>query len=321
MYMYRTLIVYDSKYGSTEEAARKLALILGPARCVRAGEFTVELGDQFDFVVMAVPVYNEKPYPSLTAFVEKHREWLMKKRTALFTVSLTVSAHAVHYLEGLAKQLGDNCVYKGWVGGRLALGKLDAPDLKIINSFYGTIGQEAKDSDVFNLDKFLEMALAIKACAEAGLKALPPAEVKAAVEEFLKNHSTCALCTAWGDTARATPIEYRYQAGCCYLMTEGGEKFAGILKNRRVSIAVFDPYKSASTVAGLVLKGEVTDILTDPLSEDYRRACVAWKLNPQKMAVARPYVLNGLVVKLLEAEFFWAGFEKAGSYIKQFYKF
>jgi menaquinone-dependent protoporphyrinogen IX oxidase len=321
MYMYRTLILFDSKYGSTEEAVRKLALILGPARCLRIADFTVELGNQFDFVVLAVPVYNEKPYPSLTAFVEKHRAWLQKKRTALFTVSLTVSDRALHYLEGLAGQLGENCVYQGWVGGRLVLGKLDPPDLEIIRKFYGTIGLEAKDSDVFNLDQFLKMALALKAAAEAGFKALPPAEVKKAMEDFLAGHNTGTLCTAWGEAIRATPIEYRYQDGYCYFMTEGGEKFAGILKNKKVNIAVYDPYKGASTVAGMVLTGEVINIITDPLSEDYKKVCIPWKLNPQKLATARPYVLNGLVVKLHEAEFFWAGFEKAGSYIKQFYRF
>jgi menaquinone-dependent protoporphyrinogen IX oxidase len=321
MYMYRTLIVYDSKYGSTEETARKLALILGPARCIKPADFTVEFGNQFDFVVMAIPVYNEKPYPTLAAFVEKHRDWLNNKRTALFTVSLTTSDRALHYLEGMAKMLGNNCVYKGWVGGRLVLGELDAPDLKIIKSFYGTIGQEAKDTDAFKLDQFLKMALAIKACGEAGLKVLPPAEVKAAIEDFLQKHNTGALCTGHREIVRATPIEYRYQDGHCYFMTEGGEKFAGILANRQVNIAVFDPYKGPSTVAGMVLTGEVTDILSDPLSEDYKKVCIPWKFNPQKLATARPYVLNGLVVKLSKAEFFWAGFEQAGSYIKQFYRF
>jgi flavodoxin len=51
----KTLVVYESKYGSTELVARKLGLVLGPSRCIRVGEFK-EQDQEFDLFVIGTPV-------------------------------------------------------------------------------------------------------------------------------------------------------------------------------------------------------------------------------------------------------------------------
>jgi hypothetical protein len=315
-----TLVVYDSKYGSTEEAARKLTLVLGPSMCIRPGQFKKEYKEKFNFTVLVAPVYMGKLCPSLMAFAEKHLDWLKKNKTAIVVCAQAPGNYALHYLEPLAALLGDGCVCQGAVGGRLRVGKLDADDYASIKSYNEGLGQEMKDVDVFNLDSFLELASRLKDCAEAKFDALPVDEVKAAFEDFLKSHNTCALCTGHDDYVRSTPIEYRYAHGRFYFLTEGGRKFISIFKNQKVNISVFDPYKGSSTVAGMSLAGEVEDIVMDPLSDNFKPFVETWKMNPLKLA-ASLHKLNGLVVKLIDGEFFWAGFHKAGGNVKQLYRF
>ncbi len=71
----------------------------------------------------------------------------------------------------------------------------------------------------------------------------------------LAARTTCALCTGHGDEVRATPIEYLLVEDRLYLLSEGGEKFAHLLANPRVSVAVYDPFVSMSSLFGLQLTG------------------------------------------------------------------
>jgi hypothetical protein len=315
-----TLVVYDTKYGSTGEAARNLALVLGPSMCIRPGEFREEFKEKFNFVVLLSPVYMGKLFPSILAFAEKNLAWLKQSKTAIVVCAQATGDYALHYLEPLAKLLGDGCVCQGAVGGRMLPGKLDAEDYQSIKNFNETLGQQMKDVDVFNLDSFLALAAKIKDCAEAKFDALPAGDVRDAFEDFIKDHNTCVLCTGHDDYVRGTPIEYRYANGRFYFLTEGGRKFLSILKNRKVSISVTDPYKGTSSVAGMSLSGEVEDIVWDPLSDAFKPFVETWKVNPQKQA-ASLHKMNGLSVKLIEGEFFWWKFHKDGGNVKQLCRF
>jgi flavodoxin len=315
-----TLVVYDSKYGNTAEYARKLTLVMGPSMCIRPDEFKEEYKEKFNFTVLMSPVYMGKLYPSIMAFAEKHIDWLKKNKTAIVVCGQATGPYALHYLEPLAGLLGDCCAYQGVVGGRLLVNKLDKEDFNSIKSYNEGLGQEMKDVDAFNLDGFLELAARIKDCAEAKFDALPVSDVRTAFEDFLKSHNTCALCTGHDDYVRATPIEYRYANGRFYFLTEGGRKFLSIFKNPKVSLSVYDPYKGTSTVAGMSLAGVVEDIVMDPLSPAFQPFVETWKMNPKKLAESL-HKMNGLVVKLVEGEFFWYGFHKAGGNVKQLYRF
>ena len=57
--MIRTLVLYSSKYGSTKDAARIIALITGPAVYCSVDEFKPEYRE-FEFVVIGSPMYQEK---------------------------------------------------------------------------------------------------------------------------------------------------------------------------------------------------------------------------------------------------------------------
>ncbi len=128
---------------------------------------------------------------------------------------------------------------------------------------------------------------------------MPVAELRALVMDELAARSTCTLCTGHGDAVRATPIEYLLLDGRLYLFSEGGEKFAHLLANPRVSVAVYDPFVSMSTLFGLQLTGGAA--LVPAWSAEYGRALAAKGLAPERVR-ALPVLIHLVRIDLEEAE-------------------
>ncbi len=91
--------------------------------------------------------------------------------------------------------------------------------------------------------------------------------LKPIVEEYLGNSSICALATGYGDYVRCTPLEYSYHDGMFWIFTEGGEKFIGLEKNKRVSLAVFDKNPSFGELKSVQIMG--TAEMIEPMSSEY----------------------------------------------------
>lgn len=85
--MRKTLILYESRYGSTKEAAKILALILGPARACSVDEFEDRYKD-IDLLVIGTPIYSEQIDPKIVQFIEENSSWLKDKSIVLFCLSL-----------------------------------------------------------------------------------------------------------------------------------------------------------------------------------------------------------------------------------------
>ena len=73
--MQRTLIIYESKYGTTEKIAKNLSLILGPANYCTPDGFRDEY-KEFDFFVIGSPIYSGKFHPKITRLAEENQDWL-----------------------------------------------------------------------------------------------------------------------------------------------------------------------------------------------------------------------------------------------------
>lgn len=101
------------------------------------------------------------------------------------------------------------------------------------------------------------------------------------IEQFLKAHNTCALCTGQGNSLRVTPIEYLYTSDAIYFLSEGGEKFAHLFANPYASMAVYDSYTGFTSLGGLQIEGSIQMISF--LSEEYKQAVTKKGLNAQKM--------------------------------------
>lgn len=323
--MSTTLVVYESKYGLTERMARDLGRVLGPARVCRATDLASvapgagvchEALTAATFVVVVAPVYRHRPDQRIIDFVMDAQGWLRARRVALVCVGLATSAGAVRtYLEPLSSVLGASVVWTGGLGGRVALNWLDTADRQEIEASGELRGHRGLDDlDSFSAEALAEAALAIKAVRDRYTNAMPPAELRRVIEDFLVAHTTCTLCTGAGEHVRATPLEYAYQSGVLYLVSEGGEKFAHLLVNPRVSVAVYDDFCGMDRLAGLQMLG-VAAVLDDAAPE--RASALALRGLDEVRLAAMPYALNLIRVRIERAEFLWSRFRDQGYDLRQ----
>ena len=81
----RALVVYDTKYGATEQIANWIAEGINDADIRHVDDID---GLDYDLVVVGSPLYNEMPSPRIVEFLERYRDVLMNRKLALFIVSM-----------------------------------------------------------------------------------------------------------------------------------------------------------------------------------------------------------------------------------------
>ena len=81
----RALVVYDTKYGATEQIANWIAEGINDADIRHVDDIE---GLDYDLVVVGSPIYNEMPSPRIVDFLDKYRDVLINRKLALFTVSV-----------------------------------------------------------------------------------------------------------------------------------------------------------------------------------------------------------------------------------------
>jgi Flavodoxin domain/Pyridoxamine 5'-phosphate oxidase len=324
--MTAALVVFESKYGVSEALAGHIGRVLGPARVCRAGELlhSGALCDQAlstaEFVVVVAPIYRHVPDERVLEFVRARSAELRARRVALVCVGLATSAGAVRaYLQPLTDVLGDCVVWTGGLGGRIALDWLDAPDRDDIERAQDMRGHRGLgDLDAYSAEAVAEAALAIKAVRDSFARTMPAGDLRAHIDDFLSRHATCTLCTGAGGHVRATPVEYGYQNGLLYLLSEGGEKFAHLLVNPHVSVAVYDPFQGMDKLAGLQLLG-VAELVPDDSAE--RAEALQLRGLDEVHLAALPFALTLIRVRVERAEFLWSGFAGLGFDVRQTYLF
>lgn len=282
--MARTGIIYESDTAKQNSAVRNLMFILGAGRYFKTSEFTPELRDAYDFYFIGGPVKGSKLDARVTDFISNNLEWLGNKRVALFALGKPAT--------------GNGCFSKsaGMLGDAV-LGK------EIIN--------------VTDVPAIAEAGLRVKTLRDSGDVKLPAAELRQLVENFLEGHKYCTLCTGYGNRVRGTAVTYKYHNGHMYIVCEGAAKFANLILNNNVCIAIHAPFQSVGT-AGLQLTGKVE--ILDPASDAYHRMTEI-KGSDYERLTHLPWILWGLDVKLEKAEFWWAEWRNRGIGPKQTYYF
>jgi len=292
----RTLIVYQSKYGSTKAIAQKLALILGPAVAIAPSDFNEKYKD-FNTVVIGSPIYGELILNEIREFIQNNLDWLKTKKIALFTVSLSPSSEKA--FSDMLELLKGSVVWQGTFGGVYDPAAMDEKDSLAMEQFSKITGFDNAYTDFRDDNMFAEKALEIKRTLKNTLS-MPQDKLKAYFENFLISHNTCTLCTGHEKEVRATPIEYMYFDEALYFFTEGGEKFAHILINPNVSVAVYDNYAGFQKLGGLQISGTAEIICRE--SEEYTKVALKKGLDTAKLS-ALPVVLNMLKVNIRSCEF------------------
>lgn len=311
-----TCVLYSSRYGATRDIAQALARILGPARASPVDGFN-PAASTCEFAVIGTPVYGEAPDPRVTRFVEENRDWLVRRKVALFTSSLAPDKDG-RYRASLSHLIGPSLVSGASLGGRLEVASLDTADRTAMEAFAHMTGSPLNNADTLDWQAVAAWGLKLRGFRDTLGCHLDTVQLRSEIDLFLRSHNTCALATAGETSVRATPIEYVYADDCLYFLSEGGTKFANLLLNPRVSVCIFDPYHTMADVAGLQLTGIAR--LVDPLEAAAHSVLEAQHLTRLKLGQL-PFNLNIIEVRLERAELLLSALSKRGVDSRQVYDF
>lgn len=314
--MQRTIVLYESRYGTTEDIAKKLSLILGPSKYCRIEDFKKSDKD-FEFFVIGSPVYNEMIESKVLKFLEDNIEWIKYKRIAVFCTCISTKKE-YEYINQMLGILGDSVVYFKALGGKVQLDKLSSKDYKAIEPFCNKANMPFIDINMYDVKKVIEFGMNLKNIRDNFTRRVPANQLLKGIEEFLNAHNTCTLCTASSIGVRGTPIEYSYKNGCVYIITEGGEKFANILLNNKVSIAIYDNYQSMMKLGGMQITGEASIIYSN--MDEYDQILHFKGINPDSIK-AFSINMNIIKIKMRKVEFLYSKFKNMGYDTKQTYLF
>jgi menaquinone-dependent protoporphyrinogen IX oxidase len=309
------MVIYESKYGCTRDAAKIIALVLGPSKHVRTSKFGEECRN-FDFIVIGTPIYSGKIHPAMENFIKREKQWLREKRVALFCTCLH-GQEGLRVLREVEDDLKGDVIELGVLGGKLELQRLKESDYQAFNDFTSRIGLPPQGMDLFSQEEVINWALHIKDLRDDIFDSMPILELKKAVEEFITSHNTCTLSSGKANRVRATPVEYTYYQGQIYIFSEGGEKFANILLNENVSLAIYDAYTDMEHLAGMQITG-IAEQVAD--FGEYKKIIELKGLNMdfiQQLKVD----LNLIRVQIEKLEFINSKFKDKGYQVRQILKF
>jgi len=314
--MLKTLIIYSSKYGSTRNAAKIIALVTGPATYISVKEFKPE-HKGFDFIIIGSPIYQEKIEPSLMEFLNENREWLKEKQVSLFCLCLEKNRGLAELTE-LQDFIKVKALSLDAIGGRLIIDDLDEKDHGMIKEFFGKVKLPFKDVDFYKLDEVVNYSLKLKSLKDSMMVPVEEGRLRVAVEEFLIKHNTCTLATGHADKVRSTPIEYYYRDGNFYLLSEGGEKFANILLNENVSMSVYENYTGMNSLAGMQITGKA--FMVEEEDNEYSNILKLKGLNLKDIK-SMPVKMNMIKITIEKVEFLNSKFKIENADAKQICKF
>lgn len=313
--MIKTLVLYESRYGSTWEAANIISPILGPSRRYPISQFS-ESCRNFDFVVIGTPIYNGKIHPKMAIFLEQEKEWLKKKKIALFCTCLN-GAEGLRVMREVEDSFEDNVLELGVLGGRLEMERLNERDYQALTEYISREGLPPEGMDLFNKDEIVDLALRLKDIRDGLLDPLPASKLREEVENFLKQHNTCTLATSSRGRVRATPLEYIYNQGQIYVLSEGGVKFANLLSSSLVSLAVYEDYTDRDNICGMQITGQAH--VVEDLTE-YNQV-IQMKGMTMDFIRSLPVDLHIIRIDLEKVEFLKSEFKENGYSTRQILKF
>jgi menaquinone-dependent protoporphyrinogen IX oxidase/uncharacterized protein YhbP (UPF0306 family) len=316
--MQRTLILYESRLGSTKEAAGILSMILGPARLQKIGEENGDLDPRdLDFLVIGAPVYKGVISPLVWNYIRKNKSRISDIPSALFCTCLDKKG-GNRILDDMAELIGKNVLIKKAIGGRLAVDRIEEKDIEAMQAFFNRMSRSYENIDMMALEEIVSFGMEIKATRDSLLQMMAEDELMPLVEAFLASHKTCTLATAFKRQVRATPLEYTYQNGNLYMISEGGVKFANLIQNDSVSVAINDEYRSMESLAGMQISGFAE--MLDPGSKEYADVLRLKGISQERIS-SLGIAMNMIKVKIKKIEFLNARLKAKGQQITQILTF
>lgn len=144
---------------------------------------------------------------------------------------------------------------------------------------------------------------------DAGAVKMDRAELLEEAEKFINAHNTCALAAGSGDFVRCTPLEYSWRGGKFWVMSEGGEKFRALEKNKNVCLAIYDPYGGFGELGGMQISG--TAAIAEPWGEDYKEFLKSKKI-PEQALRGLDHTMYLIMITPRRMDFLNSDFKKRG---------
>ena len=278
--MIKTLLLYDGRMSSAERIADRLCYLIGNARVAEITEAPEDLTPYEGFCF----VFNF--YGTVTA-----------GRTRSY---LTAHAHAIDGRRIIMVGIGfSDLGYTKYV--------TDSEKAAGISGISGIFIQSENET--------LRAGYEIGRILHEPVNEMEEHKLMDRIESFIRSHQMLALATAGQGDVRCTPLEYMYLDRVFYVITEGGNKFRGILENGDVSAAIFDPIgRTGRPVVSLQILAKAAPVPVG--SDEYRIAMAARGLTEQKLD-QMPVTLFLLKIVPLRYEFLNTAFTDEGYDAKQ----
>lgn len=251
--MNNTLVVYEGKYGTAKKTAESLGYIIGNTKVVKVDEAPKDL-KAYQNVVMVFSFYGYDTLKETMHYIEAAKESLTNKKVAVVGIGLAQKDLA-NYLKIIQKELQVKEELAYFIPGDLCLKKLSKEDAEALKRFSQKIKMPITDCYTWKMEQVAEVGSKLVEALKVWEKPMPKEALKKEIDHFIIRHNMMALSTGSGTYERCSPIEYIYRHGCFYIITEGGNKFRGLLQNPQVSVGIYDEYKGMNQLGGLQIMG------------------------------------------------------------------
>lgn len=159
----KTLIIYSSKYGTTEKCSNVLKDKLeGEVAAINIKKDSIPEIDSFDTIIIGSSVYMGKISKKINEFVVKNLGQLKGKKVALFLCCMAEGADGEKQINTVYPQeLVDNAIDKELLGGEFLFSKMNFFEKFIIKKISKSDGE--KDVSKVSEDKINSFAKIINA--------------------------------------------------------------------------------------------------------------------------------------------------------------
>lgn len=138
----KCIVLYDSKYGSTESTANWIAEGIREKCATDVEKVSNVKTLDYDLIVIGSPIYGGKPLDTVANFLKKNRSALMGKKVAVFAVFSGIWQEKIpDYLASLKQLVPENVWDARGFTGDLNVSKLDKEDREIVEGVFKKMGK------------------------------------------------------------------------------------------------------------------------------------------------------------------------------------
>lgn len=309
-----TLILYESKYGTGEKIAKTLCPILGPAKTYNI-EYAPENIKYYSNIVFLFSLYGNDGGKKIVSYINENSIDLSKLKVGIICVGLN-KQDGLKKIEEFKKEINKKDTYDCFMEGELILDKLSNEDKEKVKVFCKDVSIPFENMGDFKMENVLESGRSLREFFNTPNFIPPVTTIQKEIEKFVKSKNTCALATGYGEFVRVTPIEYEYNEGKFYIISEGGLKFIGITQNEQVSLGIYENYTDMNNLCGIQITGKVEVI--EAWTEEYLDVLERKGLKIEAVSKL-PFNMNILKITPIKYEYLYSKFKHLGYDSKQVY--